>query len=74
MVGVLLVVFFSIVINISSLTTTEMPFDEFIVFPIEGMCISGDVDIYNTWPDYVYFMHSNCAHLRFFEWFYEKLT
>ena len=60
--------------QISSLTTAEMPFDEFLVFAIEGMNLSGDVDIDNTGPVYVCFMRSNCAQLRFFEWFYEKVT
>ena len=39
---------FPIVMQISGLTTAEMSFDEFLVFAIEGINLSGDVDIYNT--------------------------
>ena len=42
--------------QISGLTTAGMPFDEFLVFAIEGMSLSGDMDIYNAGPDYVSFV------------------
>ena len=51
-----------------------MSFDEFLVFTLEGINISDDVDIDNTGLGYVCFMHINCAQLRFFECFYEKVT
>ena len=65
---------FPIVMQISDLTTAEMPFDEFLVLSIEGNNLSGDVDIYHTGPVYMCFMCSNCAQLQLFEWFYEKVT
>ena len=58
---------FTIVMKISGLTTAEILFDKFLVFAIEGINLSDDVDIDSTQPDYVCFMCSNCAQLQLFE-------
>ena len=48
--------------------------DDFLVFEISEININGDLDISNEEPEYLCLMRTDVKQLRFFEWYYNKIT
>ena len=65
---------YPIVILVSWLSDSEMPSDDFIVFPVEGMTINGHIDPRNRELGYACFMKQNVKQIYFFDWFYRTIT
>ena len=65
---------YPIVIVVSGLTKDELPEDEFLVIPIEGLSINGDIDPRNREVGYMCCCGAKLPQKHFFDWFYENVT
>ena len=65
---------YSVVIVLSGLSKDELPNDEFLVVPIEGLSVNGHIDPSNKEVGYMCCLCSNLPQKHFFDWFYKNIT
>ena len=65
---------YPVVIVLSGLSKDELPNDDFLVVPIEGLSVNGHIDPRNKEVGYMCCLCSNLPQKHFFDWFYENIT
>ena len=65
---------YPLVIVLSGLSKDELPNDDFLVVPIEGLNVNGHIDPRNKELGYMCCLGSNLPQKHFFDWFYENIT